>query len=257
MLHQHIEFCALTHNSPEFDAAYNVIAYDIAPEFLETKEFLRNRLRVRDEGAKSIQENTLLQEGYSLHLIAAKKDSKVVGAIYGHLIALKNAANRGIGFVTYISVLPDYRKCGIGAKLVEELKNHIDRDAIRTTGRPIVGMVFEIEDDGKEAIKGLVRKHQGWPLDIVYFQPALRAGYQPEQMRLWLQSFEPGITTVEEASRTRFRAEFVTAIVRNMLVMEYVGPEMKGFDLSSKPYTAFLDSIDGRNEIGFILTETT
>lgn len=58
----------LTHKSPEFDAAYDVIALDISPGFLETREFLKNRLRVRDEGPKSARDRILLQDGYSLHL---------------------------------------------------------------------------------------------------------------------------------------------------------------------------------------------
>jgi len=254
---QKIDFVEICHDSPDFNAAYDVIAYDISPEYLETREFLKNRLRVRDEGPKSTQDKILLQDGYSLHLLAAKQKDKVVGAIYGHLISLRDKEHRGIGFVTYISVLPEYQRNGVGTQLVEELKGHVDKDAIRITGKPVVGMVFEIEDEGKEAIKGLVHKQYGWPLDIIYYQPALRTGYQPEQMRLWLQSFEPRITSVEDAARTKFPAEFVTSLVRNMLVMEYVGPEMRGFDLSSKPYTAFLDSIKDRKEIGFILTETT
>ena len=43
----------LTHGSPEFDQAYAVLSSEIAPEFMETAEFLRNRLRVRDEGPKT------------------------------------------------------------------------------------------------------------------------------------------------------------------------------------------------------------
>jgi ribosomal protein S18 acetylase RimI-like enzyme len=246
-----IHFPDLTHQSPEFDAAYAVISRDIPPAYLETREFLKNRFRVRDQGPESAQEKVLLQNGYTLHLIAATVDRTVVGAIYGHLISLRES--RGIGFITYISVLPEYRRSGFGTRLVEELKKKVNRDAIQATGKPIVGMVFEIEDEGKDAIKGLVRRHHGWPLDIEYLQPALRVEYQPERMRLWLQSFEPGITSIEEASRTKFQTAFIVSLVRNLLVKEYVGPEMKGFDLNSKPYTAFLDSIKNRKNVGFAI----
>jgi hypothetical protein len=39
----------------------------------------------------------------------------------------------------------------------------------------------------------------------------------------------------------------------NMMVKEYVGPEMKGFDPAEEPYTKFLCSIGRRKEIGFLV----
>ena len=82
-----VQLIDLTHNSPEFDQAYAILRSDIAPEFMETAEFLRNRLRVRDEGPKTEAEKIVLPQGYTLHLIAALQDGKVLGAVYGHLIA--------------------------------------------------------------------------------------------------------------------------------------------------------------------------
>jgi hypothetical protein len=41
-------------------------------------------------------------------------------------------------------------------------------------------------------------------------------------------------------------------MVRNLFSMEYVGPELKGFDLLDKPYVSFIESIGQRQEIGFI-----
>ena len=247
------KYISLTHQSPEFDAAYDVISRDIAPEFLETREFLKNRLRVRDEEPKSAEEKILAQDGYTLHLIAAKQKDKVVGVIYGHLISKIGAENRGIAFVTYIAVLSTNRRQGVGSGLIEELKNRVNQDSLRITGHPIIGMVFEIEEEGKEEIKGLVHTHHAWPLDVDYFQPALRSGYEPEQMNLWYQSCEPEITSEAAASAFKMPAELAMAIVRNMLVMEYVGPETKGFDLPSKPYTEFIRSIRTRREISFKL----
>ncbi len=247
------QFINLKHFSPEFDAAYDVISRDISPEFLETREFLKNRLRVRDEGPKSDREKLLVQDGYTLHMIAAVQEEKVVGAIYGHLISNIGTKNRAIGFVTYITVLPEVRRQGIATRLIEELKKKVKEDAIRITGRPIIGMVFEIEEEGKEAIKGCVSKLPGWPLDIVYYQPALRPEYQPEQMNLWYQSCEPEVATEASAKKLKVPTNIVTSIVRNMLVMEYVGPEMKGFDLNSKPYTEFIKSLGERQEIGFLV----
>ncbi len=247
-----IKFVDLNHQSPEFDAAYEIIRRDISPGFLETRQFLKNRLRVRDEGTKSEHENVLIQKGYTLHLIAAKKEAKVLGAVYGHLIANIGAENRGIGFVTYISVLSKLRRQGIGTELIKKIGTRINEDALRITGRPATGMVFEIEKEGKEAIKGCVSKLHGRPLDIVYFQPAIRSGCEPEQMNLWYQSWDPEITTEVATKTFKIPANIIISMVRNMLVKEYVGPEMKGFDLTSKPYTEFVKSIGDRQRVGFL-----
>jgi GNAT superfamily N-acetyltransferase len=245
-----IQFTELIHKSLEFDAAYEIISRDIPPEYLETRDFLRNRLRVRDEGPQTEQERVLVQEGYTLHLIAAKQDERVVGAVYGHLISRIGPENKSVGFVTYISVHPDYRRRGVGTGLINAMQRAVDDDARRMTGKPIFGMVYEIEEEGKEESKAMVSKLGAKPLDIVYYQPALRLGYAPERMNLWFQPV-PTLSSTDSSELT-VPADTADAIVRNMLVMEYVGPEMKGFDLKAKPYTAFQDSIKGRSAVGFI-----
>jgi ribosomal protein S18 acetylase RimI-like enzyme len=158
-----MQFIELTHTSSEFDAAYDIFRLEISPKFLETKEFLRNRFRVRDEGPKSKKEKILVQDGYTLHLIVAKEGNKVLGVIYGHLISKIDADNKAVGFVTYIAVLPEYRRKGIGIMLIAELKKRIEQDATNITGKPVVGTVFEIEEHGKTEIKRFLQKHGGWP----------------------------------------------------------------------------------------------
>lgn len=246
-----ITFIELTSQSPEFDAAYAVFCLDISPAFVEAKEFLRNRLRVRDTGPQTEQEQRLVQDGYTLHLIAAKHDDKVIGAVYGHLISKIGVDGRAIGFVTYVAVLPEYRRQGIGATLLAELKRKVEADSVRITSRPLLGMVFEIEKEGRKGIKGLVRSLHGWPLDIAYWQPALHVGARPEPMQLWFQPLEPLVARDEDAAKITFPAELIESMVRNLLVMEYVGPDGQGFDLTSGPFSEFLQSIRGRSQIGF------
>ncbi len=244
-----IQLVDVTYDSPEFDAAYDVIGLDIPPEYLETHDFLRNRLRVRDAGPASEKEKILQQEGYTLHLIVARSNGQVVGAIYGHLISQIGAGNHGIAFVTYLSVLREYRRRGIGTALIEELLERANEDSLRRTGQPVFGMVYEIEEEGKEEIKAAVGRLGAKPLDIVYHQPALRKGYGPERMNLWFQPV-PALAP-DESAHFALSVSVVRDIVRNMLTMEYVGPDMSGFDLLSKPYTDFQDSIKGRRSIGF------
>ncbi len=243
-----IEIISLTHQSPEFDAAYDVIGQDIAPEYLETRQFLRNRLRVRDEGAKTEKEKLLVPAGYTLHLLAAVQADTVIGAIYGHLISGITGENRSVCFVTYLSVHRDHRRRGIGTCLIGSLQRRVDRDAVRTTGIPIFGMVYEIEKEGKDAIKAAVSRLGARPLDVEYLQPALRRGYGPERMDLWFQPVPP--LTREQRATFTLKTDFVTDMVCNMLMMEYVGPDMKGCDRNSCVYTVFLDSVGKREEIG-------
>jgi hypothetical protein len=53
------------------------------------------------------------------------------------------------------------------------------------------------------------------------------------------------------AGTFKLPADLLISIVRNMLVKEYVGPEMKGFDPAGASYTKFLRSIGKRKKIGF------
>ena len=240
----------LTHDSPEFDQAYAILSSDIAPAFMETAEFLRNRLRVRDEGPKTEAEKILLPQGYTLHLIAAVQDNKVLGAVYGHLIADIGPDNQGIGFVTYVAVHQEHRKQGIGTMLLNELKSRVNEDALTHCSKPIIGMVYEIEEAGKEPIKGCASRLNARPLDVVYYQPAVRSGQGPERMDLWYQPCGPGISGT---GTFKLPADLLISIVRNMLAKEYVGPEMKGFDPTGEPYTEFLRSIGKRKKIGFLV----
>ncbi len=243
-----IQCIHLTHLSPEFDAAYDVMSREIPPEFLETRDFLRNRLRVRDEGPKRGHEHLLVQDGYTLHLIAAVCEQKVIGAIYGHLISRITDGNMSAGFVTYVSLHANYRRRGIGTRLIRVLQSTIENDAIRMTGKSIFGMVYEIEEAGKEDMKKTVSTFGAKPLDIVYYQPALRPGYNPERLDLWFQPVPP--ISPGQSSQFTVRADIVRDLVRNMLVMEYVGPEITGFDLKSASYSAFLESVQGKSAIG-------
>ena len=218
---------------------------------METAEFLRNRLRVRDEGPKTDAEKILLPQGYTLHLIAALQGGKVLGAIYGHLIADIGPDNQGIGFVTYVAVHRSRRKQGIGTMLLKALTTRVNEDAIVFCNKPIIGMVYEIEASGKEAIKGCVSRLNAACLDVVYYQPAMRSGYAPERMDLWYQPC--GLELSAGTGTFTLPTDFLISIVRNMLVKEYVGPEMKGFDPASEPYTKFLRSIGKRKEIGFLV----
>lgn len=240
----------LTHTSPEFDAAYDIISRDIPPEYLETSDFLRNRLRVRDEGPGTDHERVLVQDGYTLHLIAAKQDDRAVGAVYGHLISRIGPENKAVGFVTYLAVHPGHQRRGIGTGLIHALQATIGKDAFRMAGKPVFGMVYEIEEEGKEGIKATVSKLGAGPLDIVYHQPALRPGYGPERMSLWFQPV-PALSPVDSA-KFRLPADIVHDIVHNMLVMEYVGPQITGVDLTGKSFTEFKKSLGGRKQIGFL-----
>ncbi len=91
-------------------------------------------------------------------------------------------------------------------------------------------MVYEIEESGKQAIKRYLSRLNARPLDVVYYQPAVRSGQGPERMDLWYQPCGPELSAGTAAGTFKLPADLLISIVWNMLVKEYVGPVMKGFD---------------------------
>jgi hypothetical protein len=156
-----------------------------------------------------------------------------------------------VGYVTYVAVPASQRRKGIGAFLVTALRRRIERDAMAMTGKPAIGMLYEIEEHGREEIKAYLRRQGGWPLDVVYFQPGLRRHALPERMQLWLRPFDRPPMSAEQARRLSYPADFIVSMVTTLLTMEFVGQELEGFDLHSPAYTEFLQSVGTRRTIGF------
>jgi hypothetical protein len=238
-------------SSPEYDAAYDILAQDIPAKWLEEPDCLRNRLRVRDQAPRNDKEKILLQDGYTLHLLAATDGGKVIGAIYGHLISRIGIENRGVGLVSYVAVERSQRRSGVGAFMFSELRRRLERDAVEATQKRLFGMTYEIEFSNRKEIKAYLHKQGGFPLDVTYYQPPVRQDTSPERIQLWLQPFDPPIYTAEQARHTTYPRAFIVSMVTNLLVMEYVGSDLSGFDLNSVSYTEFLKSIGARTQIGF------
>src|SRR3990172_6742659 len=122
MGYEMITYLELNSKSPEFGDAYTVISMDIEPEFVEPEDYVRERFRIQEEGAKTAEERRMIPEGYRIHMIAAKEDktNKVVGAIYTNFIPKIGNEKTGFALASYLAVLPEYRRQGIGKRLVEE-----------------------------------------------------------------------------------------------------------------------------------------
>ncbi len=252
MVDQNLRLRDLSHTSPEFDDAYEIFTHDIPEQFLEERKFLRNRLRVRDEGPRDDGERCQVQDGYTLHLLVAKQTDTVVGAVYGHLISKITPRNRAVGFVIYVAVLAEFRRRGIASLLLGEVTRRLEVESQQLTGKPLAGMVYEIETEGKTEITSYLRKLCGGPLDITYYQPALRDTTSAEPMQLWFRPLDPPASSLDELRSRKYPSEFIVDLVRNLLVMEYIGPQARGFDRHSFPLTAFLESVGQRTAIGFI-----
>ncbi len=250
---QHIQYVNLTHQSPEFDAAYDVISLDIDPEFVEPKLYIRERFRIQEEGAKTDDERRMVPEGYRIRAIAAKdkRTNKVVGAILSDFVPKIGKENRGFALIGYVSVLPDFRRREIGTQLIEEITKRTHDDALKISGKLAVGLLFEIEDEGKEPIERLVRKMGGYPLDIDYYQPSVRAGYDEQQMNLWLFPFDQPIRSPEEAKKKTYPTEYIHDMVKSLFIYEYPGQDRSGFKETSKAYQALIQSLRGRTVVGF------
>lgn len=250
-----IKYCELSSTSPGFHDAYDVIGLDIDPEFVEPEEYVRERFRIQADGAKTEDERRMVPEGYRIHLIMAKDDqtNKVVGAIYTNLIPKTGAQKQGFALVSYLSVVPQYRRQGIASGLIEQAIKPNHADALKITGKPAACLLFEIEHEGKEAIQGLVRKMGGYPLDIDYYQPSVREGCDEQPMNLWLLPLNHPIRTREEAKSSSYSVGYIHDMVKSLFVYEYPGQDRSGFKESNKAYQAFIRSLGNRSEIGFKL----
>lgn len=175
----------------------------------------------------------------------------MAGVIYGSHVPNASLDDRGVGFVCYIVVDARYRRRGVARKLVEALQKAVNDDAYKLTGKPPVGMLFEIEFDEHAAIKNLVTSLGGYPLDIVYYQPSVREGCAAQQMGLW---FMPYALYAPDAQRAYFPTVFIHKMVRALFVNAHSGYGGKGFDMQSLPYQALTKSLLGRTKIALKTT---
>ena len=253
-----ISYREVAGTSPEFDAAYQVIASEMDPEFLEPEDDVRTRFQIQEHGQTEEESRFQPTEGYRVHMIAAVDDDEclVVGAVCGSFIPRIGAEARGFGLVSYLAVTLDRRGKGVGRRLLEEFLRVVQEDASSHTNRAAFALVFEIERQDKTDIERLVKKLGGYPLDIDFYQPSVRKGYDEQRMNLWLLPLEHEVRTPQEARRVRYPAEFIHRMVTSLFVYEYRGPTKERFRNDRKPYLALVRSLEGRAEVGFRLDAT-
>lgn len=177
-----------------------------------------------------------------------KQDSR---CDYQYFIPKIGGLNSGFALIGFLSVVPDYRRQGVGQKLVEEISQAVHQDSKKVTGDPAVGILFEIEDEGKEPIERLVLKMGGYPLDIDYYQPSVREGSDEQPMNLWFIPFEQPVRSIEEARQRTYPAAYIHDMVKSLFIYEYPGQDRAGFKESSKAYQALMASLKGRALVGF------
>ncbi len=194
-----------------------------------------------------------IPEGYRIHMIAAldNKARKVAGAIYSNFIPRIGSENLGFSLITYIAVRPEYRRQGIAMRLADEAIKAAHADSMRAIGKRAVGLLFEIENEGKAPVERLVQKLGGHPLDIDYYQPPVREGCSEQPMNLWLMPFDQPVHSWEEARKKKYPVEFIHDMVKSLFLYEYPGPDRSGFKEDSKPYQRLLCSVKNRRFIGF------
>lgn len=239
--------------SPELGAAYQVIASEMDPEFLEPEECVRARFHEQEHLAEEETRRDRVPEGYRVHMFAALDEDThaVVGAVYGSFIPRIGTEIRGFGLVSYLAVAHEYRGMGIARRLLEHFLDAIRADASHHTGQAAFALLFEIEKHGKSDMERLVRRLGGHPLDIDFYQPSVREGCREQQMNLWLLPLERQIGSPREAQQLKYPAEFIHRLVTSLFVYEYPGPAEDVFRQDSTPYRALMRSLEGRVEVDF------
>jgi GNAT superfamily N-acetyltransferase len=154
----------LTPGDPAVSRAYQILQETFpTSELVRLAEFLR-ALTERAAGAWS----DLLW-----HMIVGERGPKLEGVVTGTYLASLN-----VGFIGYLAVDRSRRANGLGARLRNTLLEVFDGDAWRLLGRPMDGVVGEVEPDNPW-LATLIQRHGAIALDLPYCQPPLRHD-QPE-----------------------------------------------------------------------------
>jgi len=237
--------------SKDYLRAHEITNTGIPEEFVETPEFLWDRLRIKEQGARTREDKALMPKGYDLHLIVAKDttNGEVVGAGLGSSLPL-TPMRGSVGLLCYAAVDPKYQGRGIHKRLSVERYKKIEEDS-QNFNLPLLGYVAEVEFDNHEEAT-MLRKNGFQRLDVDFMQPGIdaekgvNAMYPPEKIQLFYRPAPNGVTP-EMARHVRFSPDLIRAIGRAIFRKEYVENPLK----DSIPYQMYLESIEGRDSIGF------
>lgn len=159
-------------SDPAFRPAHRLLAASLpAGEVVSIREW-RHTLAERSAGVWADQ---------CWHLLVAERGGRVLGMTSGTYLGSLN-----IGMIGYLVLHPLLRKQGIGPRLRNRLRERFERDALAERGGALTAIVGEV-DAANPWLLNLMRRAGALALDLVYYQPSLRADDTPSPLVLYYQ----------------------------------------------------------------------
>ena len=248
----------ITSGDERFLEAYKVLTADIAPEYVETPDFLRNRLSIREQmmqgsyTPQSEEDARIAQAfnaGYNLTFkVAYRQDTgEIIGGELKSLVPLMGTKDAALEFGSYGATKEAYRGHGINSALSKAASEALENYA-NAIGRNIIAVVGETERDNQYNTLDISASKGLRVLDLDYYQYNEADPSKPAKLE-FLVKFNGEAPGVIEQNRVN--AGFVDLMLRSIIELEYIEkPE------ESVAYQLTRKSMEGREFIGY-RTEAT
>lgn len=169
---------------------------------------------------------------FDFHLLVARRDGTLLGAIIGVYLAGVNA-----GLVNYLAVTESARGSGVGHLLRAELIAHMRADA-RRNGHPDLNWVLGEVRAANPWLRRLVLHRGAIPFDLTYFHPGMDPGSGSPPFVLYRQP------VADE------RVELPTELVRQIIYSIYRRAYRVRYPLRHPAFVAMLGELEDREGVG-------
>jgi hypothetical protein len=166
------------------------------------------------------------------HLFVAIREGDVIGLASGNYLG-----NVNIGVIGYLAIEPHIRARGLGGRLRLRLRRAFERDALRVTGRKLLGIIGEVAADNPW-LRKLASHPRVLPLDFLYFQPRLHPKDKPTPFVLYYESI------------ARPRRSIPVAELRRILYTVWRRVYRIGRPLERPDFRRMIRSLEGRRRVG-------
>lgn len=165
-------------------------------------------------------------------LVAESPDGEALGTITGMYLEGVNA-----GFITYLTVAPEWRRRRLGPALRGALVETFRQDARRAGFDDLAWVLGEVRA-GSPWLKRLVRSRGALTFDLAYYHPGMTPGGDSRRYILYRQPVgDP-------------RDALAVPLVRRILYSIYRRGYRVRYPLERPGFQAMLDQLEGREEVG-------
>jgi len=172
-------------DDPALRGAYTLLRRTFPPKELVPLGEMQNSLRERE--ARVLTD-------LRWHMIVALRGEEVVGVGSGTYLGSLN-----VGIIGYLTVDPEERAGGLGARVRARLRKAFEQDALTIRSESLTALVGEVEADNPW-LDYLVRRRGALALDFPYLQPEVRSDREPVPLVLYYQPLRRPIKRLPAAT---------------------------------------------------------